>query len=191
MRRVVKVGGSLLTRKDLVSALPRWLESQGKAETLIIVGGGALIDAIRHLEEIRRGDPVETHWTCVGLLETTHRIFSQWFDWPCIGDAEELRAASQAGFSTSLPTLIAVNAFYAREQTSPSDLSVPQDWCTTTDTIAGLLAQRVAADELVLLKSCEVDPTLSVTELSRRGIIDEAFPLIASRLRTIRVERLP
>ncbi len=187
MRRVVKVGGSLLVREDLRVALPRWIACQSKAETLVIVGGGELIDAIRNLDRAHGGDPVEIHWLCVDLLETTFRLFSSWFDWECIRTHPALLAAIKSGFRTDSPTLVSVSAFYDRNDSIDG---IPLDWRTTSDTIAALLAQRTAAEELVLLKSCPIDSSASIQQLADLGIIDEALPCIESTVRSIRVESL-
>lgn len=187
MRRVVKVGGSLLLRDDLREALSRWIADQSEAETLVIIGGGELIDAIRNLDRVHGSDPVETHWLCVELLETTFRLFSSWFDWECVRTRESLLAAIRSGFKTESPTLISVSAFYNRDDAVDG---VPLDWRTTSDTIAALLAQRTAAEELVLLKSCPVDPSARIRQLVELGIVDEAFPSIESTIHSIRVETL-
>jgi aspartokinase-like uncharacterized kinase len=191
MRRVVKVGGSLLLRDDLLTALPRWLASQVDSETLIIVGGGELIDAIRNLDRVHGGDAVETHWLCVDLLDTTFRIVSGWFDWDRITTPQAFQEGITSGFSLPSPTLVSPRAFYTRDQVDGSIITVPLDWRTTTDTIAALLALRTAADELVLLKSCEVDPAASLNQLAAKGIVDEALPTVQFSIGSIRVEQLP
>lgn len=189
MRRVIKVGGSLLQRSDLRDSLQRWLARQRQAESLVIIGGGELVDVMRRLDAIHDVDPVEMHWICVELLETTLRLFAQRFDWPRIVTAEALRHASEAGFAVDTPTLISVSAFYSRQRDAEG-VDLPCDWRTTTDAIAALLAHRVGAEELVLLKSCEVDRSASPEQLARAGIVDEAFPHVAPRVPTVRVERL-
>jgi aspartokinase-like uncharacterized kinase len=191
MRRIIKVGGSLLLRDDLPVSLPRWIAGQTQAETLVIVGGGKLIGAVRQLDRIRAGDPAETHWLCVDLLDATYRIFSQWFDWPCISTPEGFAAANANGFSLRSPTMVAVRAFYDRyEGNLAAEAALPLDWRTTTDTIAALLAHRTAADELVLLKSCDVEPTASIEQLAEQRVVDQALPMIQSRMKSIRVEKL-
>jgi aspartokinase-like uncharacterized kinase len=190
MRRVIKVGGSLLLRTDLAEVLPRWISQQREAESLLIVGGGELIDAMRNLDKVCSVDPAEMHWMCVELLETTYQLFSEWFHWPCIETAEAFQQADQTGFSVDTPTLVSVSAFYNRRSAVAVDVDVPCDWRTTTDTIAALLARHVGAEELVLLKSCDVDPTASIEQLARSGVVDEALPGVASQATTIRVEKL-
>ena len=143
MRRVVKVGGSLLDRVDLTSALSQWVDGQLVGETLVVVGGGSLVNAIRELDTIRPGDPVEVHWLCVDLLGVTFRLMSSWFDWPTVRTPEQLQTQTAAGFATDRPTLVAVEAFYSRELTNQCNSPVlPESWQTTTDAIAALLAWR-------------------------------------------------
>jgi len=185
MRRVIKIGGSLLARPDLKPSLDGWLASQPPAENICIVGGGELIDAMRRLDEFHPGQPESIHWMCVDLLRTTFRLVATWFHWPTIEDSGQLRAQIATGFRDDVPTLIEVSTFYHRQR--PTD-RLPHDWRTTTDAIAAYLAAEIDADELVLLKSCAVDPQLSFEELAARGIVDEAFPEIAESISRVRIE---
>jgi aspartokinase-like uncharacterized kinase len=189
MRRVVKVGGSLLDREDFPRRLIAWWKQQSEGETLMVVGGGELINAIRVLDQIHPLDPEETHWLCVDLLDATFRLMSHWFSWPTITSESELQKSLRSGFCRREPTLVAVRSFYHRENQDRFEM-LPANWQTTTDSIAAALAGLVAADELVILKSCEIDSTFSADELSARGILDEAFPRIAAQLKGLRVERL-
>ena len=187
IRRVVKVGGSLLLRPDLPQDLNAWLANQTPAQTLVIVGGGQLIDAIRKLDAVRHTDTVSVHWRCVESLRTTFEFFADWFPhWPTIRNAAEYTAALDRGFACDYPTLIAVSAFYRPQQ----EFDLPTDWRTTTDAIATVLAVECSADELVLLKSCEVDSSLSLEQLAAAGIVDEAMAPMAQRIDSIRVEPL-
>jgi hypothetical protein len=107
--------------------------------------------------------------------------------WASIENATELHQAIETGFQVDQPTLVAVGSFYGRDL----GLDLPLDWRTTTDAIAAALTIKCCGDELVLLKSCPVDQSLSIQELAAAGVIDDALPLIADRVRKIRVERLP
>ncbi len=191
MRRVVKVGGSLLLQSKLAESLREWIAGQPAAQTLVIFGGGELIEAIRRLDQLRPGDPGEVHWRCVELLQATFDIASSWLvDWPRIdttGDFDEALAAITSG---SPATLVSVRSFYRRDSGSDSGSQLPLNWSTTTDSIAAELAVKVGADELVLLKSCDVDPEADALQLARKGIVDPVFPRVAGKLPAFRVERL-
>lgn len=197
MRRVIKIGGSLLRRDGVVGCLQNWLREQPPAETLAIVGGGEMIDAVRRLDDASACDPAWLHWQCVGLLQFTFQwIGRQLDDWQLhatpdqftdlIGRLESSRQQGD-GLNSDLPPmsvnhLIDVNSFYRPGQSAP----LPEDWTTTTDAIAGWLAVIVDADELVLLKSCDVDENISLIELADRGVIDRALSGLADRVPPIR-----
>ena len=115
MRRVVKVGGSLLLRENLPSESRSWFAAQRPAENIVIVGGGELINAIRKLDALRESSPAEVHWRCVGLLSTTFQIVCDWFpDWEHVSTAEAFQRGVDFGFCSGKPTLVDVNSFYQR-----------------------------------------------------------------------------
>lgn len=190
MRRVIKVGGSLLLQANLVSALNEWLSKQSPAENLVIFGGGELIDAIRHLDQVHPGNPMETHWTCVGLLDVTFHLATQWFDWNLVRSSADFQRGVDQGFTGDRPTLIRVSAFYHREARIAAERRLPLDWTTTTDSIAALLALQSKADEVILLKSCDVDQAKSIQDLAESGVVDMALPRIASQISELRAEKL-
>ena len=192
MRRVVKLGGSLLDREDLLVRLPQWLReldhgASEPVESLFVVGGGPLIDAVRTLDHVRPRDSVATHWMCIDLMETTLRLVRSWFpEWHVVSSIDEFQNGLANGFATHIPSLISVASFYRRE----TACDLPMDWRTTSDAIAALLAIQVNADELVLLKSCDIDPTATVDQLSAAGIVDAALPMIVTKVRRLRVQKL-
>ena len=190
MRRVIKIGGSLLLRQSLPRAVESWVRSQPPAETITIVGGGELIDAVRRLDSVHSFPSAWVHWQCVALLRTTYQWLGlQLSAWKQVSTAEEFACLKQSSVSTAAEAsmagsyLVAVDSFYRPDTPAP----LPEDWTTTTDAIAGWLSVLLDADELVLLKSCDVDPSLSLGELARQGVIDEALPILANRLPTLRL----
>jgi len=197
MRRIVKIGGSMLMRTDLTRAVNQWLAKHPADQTLIIVGGGKLIDAVRELDQLHTMNQQQVHWTCVGLLTTTANFVSQIFDWPLITTHSQWKAALQTPPEPGLPTVIAPEVFYNQHPSSlhhvkshDTRLRLPDDWRTTTDSIAGLLSALLDADELVLLKSCPIPTAMSPTELADVGIVDAAFPEVAAQLRQVHIEQL-
>jgi 5-(aminomethyl)-3-furanmethanol phosphate kinase len=188
-RRVVKIGGSLLHQERLLESLSSWLERHAPAQNLLIMGGGELIDQVRRADAIQPADPVQVHWQCIDLLDATFLMASSWFDWAIIRTTDEFQATLEQGFRADKPTLVCVSSFYRADLPHPISHPVPLDWRTTSDTIAAMLAIQVAADEVVLLKSCDIDPQASVEQLSLAGVVDEALPLLAPYT-LIRVEKL-
>ena len=183
-RRILKIGGSLLQTDHLAEKLLAWLAEQPPAQTLAIVGGGKLIDAVRELDAQHSLTAKHVHWQCVDLLRVTFQwLASQLTTWEIISNrqqfAEQLETPRPV---TTASMLIAVDSFYFPGLACP----LPESWETTTDAIAGWLAIETHSDELVLLKSCNSEIT-NVAELSRQGIVDPALPLLSDRLPTTRL----
>lgn len=190
IRRVVKVGGSLLLREDLPAALSRWMTAQSTAANHVIVGGGHLVDAIREFDQLRPIDSASVHWTCVELLNVTGRMVAQWLDWPCVETRESFEQVLREENPNPATTVILPSTFYS-VATPELPVVLPHDWRTTTDAIAGLLGIMLRVDEVVLLKSCQVDPHASLQRLAETGVIDAAMPMMKESLPTVRCERLP
>jgi len=186
VRRVVKVGGSLLLRHSLKRQLEHWLRTEALAETFVVVGGGPVVDAIRRRDEVYPGDPTGTHWQCIELLEISWAAAARGLGWATVANEAELQAALTDNTGTMRPLLVAVKAFYDRRHAD----AVPTDWRTTSDTIAALLALHIAADELVLLKSCPIPAEYCLDQLAAVGIVDGIFPSAAERVPSVQVVQL-
>ena len=72
MRRIIKIGGSMLLRDDLATAVNNWLNKHPADQTWVVIGGGKLIDAMRELDSQHPMDPQQVHWTCVDSVSYTH-----------------------------------------------------------------------------------------------------------------------
>ncbi|WP_168565661.1 amino acid kinase family protein [Crateriforma spongiae] len=185
MRRIIKIGGSLLCRPTLVADLRRYLNDQPPAHSLLVVGGGKMIDAVRELDGLRRLPSADVHWMCVDLLHATFQICRGWLAELDAIDrrndlAQWLEQTQDVRNTCPDPrtTWISPRAFYRREDDSGS---LPETWATTTDSIAALLAEKTCADELVLLKSCDVESEADVDRMTESGIVDAAFPRAVER----------
>lgn len=188
---VVKVGGSLLTRPDLGPAITNWLAQrlanrQPQAQVNFIVGGGAIVDAFRQLDAIHSLDPVSLHWQCVAALRHTAEILAELISGSAIINSEAAfdshrRSATAVGRFVIIPEV-----FFHRN----SGDCLPCDWRTTSDSIAALLANKIDANQLVLLKSCDIPKNIDLSEAARREIIDPTFSTIV-RSAQVEIVKLP
>ncbi len=185
----------MLLRDNLADAVNHWLDAHPADQTMIIIGGGKLIDAVRELDQTHKMASEQTHWMCVDLLTATASFAADLFGWPLITTEQQWKELVQRRKTVpdsppgELPTVITPAVFY-NPSTSIPDSHVPHDWRTTTDSIAALLAHQLDANELVLLKSCPIAKQMSLAQLAEAGIVDEAFPGVAGKLRSIRIEQL-
>ena len=111
-KRVIKLGGSLLNDAQVFQRFEAWLAEQPRAVNVVIVGGGAIVDAVRQLDQEHNCDPRGMHWRCIGLLSTTFELACECCpNWPAIETCEEFDAALKTGFSARTPTLVNVPSF--------------------------------------------------------------------------------
>ena len=174
--RVIKLGGSLLDWPTLRERLPEFLQSLNPpGPALMLVGGGAVVEAVRHYDQLQSLDQVECHWLCVELMNSTARLLQLLFpDFALIDDSAALdrwisacgrgggvdqRGGSPASAEQPSPAgptaIVTPSAFYSRDLHSDA---LPVGWETTSDSISLLLAHNSGATELVLLKSAAAQP---------------------------------
>ncbi len=178
--RVVKLGGSLLESRDWQARLVNWIETLPTARTLLLVGGGPPVDAIRSMAELYHYEQEFLHWLCIDAMDISFRMAQQQLGiaWLPLRTADALR-----DWSTRVESalgLVHVSSFYTIANHRDLPVLLPLDWSTTSDSLAALLARIVGADELILLKSCPLDASLDWSALVRAGIVDQAFPEVAS-----------
>ncbi len=186
--RVLKLGGSLLARRDWPASLRSWLQHQPAATNFLIIGGGDIVEAVRELDGVHQFDAAFTHWLCIDLLSATLHVAKCLLpEVPVITQANELQLALNAARTQATSTLylVQVAAFYSQQATTPL---LPENWNTTSDSLAAWLALLVAADELVLFKSVAAPAGItSVIELSQLGIVDGALLNFADRLKAMQL----
>ncbi len=174
--RVVKVGGSLLGWKDLPAALATWLAQQSPAVNVLVAGGGEFGEAIRRADAMHGLGEEAAHWLCVDALSVTARLLGAIANVAVVSEAEELPSVG--------PSICVFDPAPFLRNIEPLQLleRLPHTWEVTSDSIAGRIAESLAASELVLLKSC--------LPVENEGYVDDYFPVAASKLPPIRCVNL-
>ena len=67
-KRVIKLGGSLLDAADGPTRFAVGWHRQPPMRNVLIVGGGALADAVRRWDRIHRLSPSDAHWLAIGVM---------------------------------------------------------------------------------------------------------------------------
>lgn len=159
--RIVKIGGSLLRRPNLLGDFQAWYRStvDDANLTLLIVGGGEMINAVRSWDALRPGDPKRVHWRCVEMLRFSFESMRDSFElhgvWDRFGSIET-ESQWQSFWEQTLAewdsnrspshqiVLVNVPAFYTPQANRGLVYALPETWETTTDAIALLLAHHVS-----------------------------------------------
>ncbi|HEY2841207.1 MAG TPA: hypothetical protein VGJ26_18770 [Pirellulales bacterium] len=185
-RRVVKLGGSVLTLPDVVERFRAWLEAQSAAETLLIVGGGELADAVRKTHRFQPLSDSAAHWLCVRAMQLQAELIAG-----SLPEAEFATSVEALRDSPRIARLAVVDPwrFVHDEEPRLSSSPLPESWDVTSDSIAARLAQLTGACEVVLLKSA-LPPAGDLEELALGGYIDHYFPRAIVRVPRVRVVNL-
>lgn len=192
--RIVKVGCSLFERRQLPDQLRAWLQAQSPAIHVLLAGGGELADSIRIWDERFHLGEANSHWLCVEALSITAQVLQRALrDFSLLQDFIGLQRRIVELQQLSQPASIVfdVRRFLCEvEPTSPPH-ALPHCWQVTTDSIAARLAEVLAADELVLLKSrpCPLEQQ-DFAALAELGFVDEYFPQIGGRVSRVTLCRL-
>jgi aspartokinase-like uncharacterized kinase len=163
----IKLGGSLLDLTDLADRLEQLRPDWGN-RPMVVVGGGPAADLVRDWDLRHQLGEARSHWLALDALELTSRLLVHLWPIAQLASVSELDACWQAG---CVPVIRAREWFELAADNSQS--SPPQNWQTTTDTIAAWIASVSHSASLWLLKS--VDPPASLTDAVQRALVDPTF----------------
>lgn len=117
--RVIKLGGSLLDIPDLGLRLLRFFhELTPHLPTLILVGGGAMVDVLREHDKRWKLDEVDCHWLSVQLMNSTARLLHLLIPaWPLITNPQALHdwLSGSKHFDSQITTDVSGNSSLANE----------------------------------------------------------------------------
>ena len=174
--RIIKVGGSLLDWPGLPGALTGWLAHQPPAVNVLLAGGGALANTIRQADRSFSIGEENAHWLCVDAMSISARLLAAALpESRFITTFDDLRSELPSNAARNV-VFDAREFLYEHERRLPERI-LPHNWSVTSDSIAARLSYSVAADELVLLKSCD-PPAVSLTELADAGFVDSHFAIV-------------
>ncbi|MEM5389464.1 aspartate kinase [Paraburkholderia phymatum] len=162
---VVKIGGSL-SRDPLLEEWLADLSDFGRGRVVIVPGGGRFAEQAREHQDIWRFDDVAAHNMTV-LAMAQYALMMQGLCRQLLIAATDaqIRAALHAGRVAVWVPLDLL--FQEANRLTSSDV--------TSDSLAAWLANRLNAERLVVVKSCEIEPSRSIEEYAALGIVDRSF----------------
>lgn len=163
---VIKLGGSLLQTQSLKPCLQRIERIYRNQAVVAVPGGGVFADQVRLTQQQ------------VGFNDTAaHRM--------AILAMQQMAVLLQAMNSrfaivSNLPELNMQAARTNKLVWSPDiayldRAGIPASWEVTSDSLSAWLAAQLKADELILLKSAEINPESSLQDLQADAVLDTAF----------------
>ncbi len=195
---VVKVGGSLLDWPELRTRLHTCLGQLGPRPVMLVAGGGAWADAVRHAQSIHALSDEVCHDLAIEAMRTTARLLLA-----LVPDARWAAALPESlprSLPESLPERVPQRLPETSHASPPAPLrwvldpvafvhddarhcgapALPASWDVTSDSIAARVARRLQG-ELVLLKS-RLPRGATAAAAAAEGYVDAYFPRASAGL---------
>jgi aspartokinase-like uncharacterized kinase len=166
---IVKLGGSLGTDP----LLPQWLDllaQLGGGRITVVAGGGGFSDEARRLQGHWQFDDLAAHNMAVlAMAQTAYQLHALNPALQLATRKSDIRRVLHSGHT----------ALWLPFELQRDEPDANTNWRHTSDSIALDLARKLNAERLVVVKSCPIDPALSVAALSRAGILDQRFAALS------------
>ena len=168
---VVKLGGSL----NADPLLPQWLDvltQLGGGRVVLVCGGGRFADAVRQHQAHWQFDDLAAHnMALLAMAQTAYFLRA-------LNPALQLATTDT---DTQRVLRMGKTALWSPLAQLAEQPDAHAHWGATSDSIALALAQRLGAEQLLVVKSCVVDPALSLAQLGQAGIVDKSFAALAAQ----------
>jgi dihydroneopterin aldolase len=161
---VAKLGGSLYAAPDL----PRWIAAlkNWPDRLTLVCGGGPFADAVRSAQPKMGFTDATGHAMALLAMEQYALALAQLYGLDLASSGAEINALHARGrLALWRPSAMVAAA---------SDIDA--DWRVTSDSLAAWLAHETQASLLLLIKSVDVAPNLTVEDLVAAEVVDRAFP---------------
>jgi aspartokinase-like uncharacterized kinase len=163
---VAKVGGSLYDLPDLGGRVRAWIMWCG-GRVLLVPGGGAAADVVRHLDRLHGLGEEAAHWLALRALTVNAHFLGRLTGAPVVESPGEAAVA-----------VLDPHAFCVADESRVGALL--HSWQATSDAVAARVAEVFRAD-LVLLKSTDLPPGTAWRDAARAGLVDETFASVVRR----------
>jgi aspartokinase-like uncharacterized kinase len=165
-RWVIKIGGSLLGSPEL----ERWLTLFAKfsdGQIIIVPGGGLFADAVREAQKLSKISDACAHRLAVLAMDQYGLL---------LANMNSELATARNEMELDERTWQHRCIVWLPSQMVLADDTIPKSWDVTSDSIAAWLAQKVNAQQLILVKSDKpTESELSLRMMTSTGVLDEAF----------------
>ena len=180
---VLKLGGSLLSCRDIADRLRQFFAGLKSARVLIVVGGGGSADVVR--EWSQRFDLTEEagHWIALRSLSVTRALVKTLI--PGLGEVTSRDEALRFWKDQQSPLLLDIESSLSQSE-SQGAITLPHTWDTTSDSIAAWVAQEWDASELILLKSVDLPEVATLDVACAAELVDANFPQVAKQIPHVR-----
>jgi aspartokinase-like uncharacterized kinase len=166
---IVKLGGSM--SGDPV--LPEWLDllaRLGGGRVTVVCGGGSFADEVRRVQAQWQFDDLAAHNMAVlAMAQVAYQLHALNPTLQLTTSKTDIRRVLHRGQT----------ALWLPFELQRDQADAHTNWGVTSDSIALDLARKLNAERLVVVKSCVIDPLLTLAQLGDAGIIDRRFAALS------------
>jgi 5-(aminomethyl)-3-furanmethanol phosphate kinase len=167
---VVKLGGSL-TGDPLLAQWLTLLSQLGGGRVTVVCGGGRFADEVRHAQGLWQFDDTAAHNMAVlAMAQTAYMAQSLCPPLRLASSETEIRRVLHGGHT----------AIWLPMEWIRTHADALANWEVTADSMAVALAGQLNAERLIMVKSCAIDGTATLAQLSQQGVLDQRFASIAA-----------
>ena len=163
---VIKLGGSLSQSDTLIRCLYSIEQNYLDRAVVIVPGGGAFADQVRSAQQRWQFDDQTAHRMAILAMQQMALLINGL-------KSDFYIARSVTGIREQLYNQKIV--IWSPDIVELDNASIQASWDITSDSLAAWLAKALSARELILVKSAMIDPSLSLQQLAKQGIIDKGF----------------
>lgn len=180
---IVKIGGSLTEPRvagvdtagpPIERPLQAWLDliaRLGGGRVAVVPGGGAFADQVRRAQSQWHLDDLAAHNMAVLAMAQTAHLFRAMRPALQFASSEtEIRAVLRRGQA----------ALWLPFEAMRDRPDATTCWDTTSDSLSLMLARRLNAERLVVVKRCRVPAGSGPREWADAGVVDAGFPGLAA-----------
>jgi aspartokinase-like uncharacterized kinase len=163
---VVKLGGSLSQSDALLKCLKSIEKNyQGRA-VVIVPGGGAFADQVRLAQQRWQFDDNTAHRMAILAMQQMALLIKG-----LKGDFSIARSVTDIRQQLHRQKCV----IWSPDIVELECAAVPATWDITSDSLAAWLVKALLATELILVKSADIDASLSLEQLAKENIVDKGF----------------
>lgn len=141
---------------------------------VIVPGGGAFADAVRHAQAAFHFPDAVAHEMALLAMHQTGLMLIALH--PRLAPFETLAELRRALARDQIPVWLPMKLVQR-------DARITANWSTTSDGLAARLAERIGRVPVVLVKSCRIACGTSLAALVRLKVVDPTFAAIVDRAR--------
>ena len=163
---VIKLGGSLAASGKFKPCLDKIERSyQGRA-VVIVPGGGVFANQVRSVQLQWQFDDRTAHLMAILAMQQMALVIKALKpSFTVAASIDEIRIQNN---QQSV-------AIWSPDVAELDKVGIPSTWDITSDSLAAWLAKTLDADELILVKSVNIDADFDVLKLAQQQVVDASF----------------